>query len=233
MDEEKKDEETSKKEEKIEKFRLTKKQNRQLMWAIVLMASVILIVVLVPIIKQNFFDKFIYLNLDWQKTKLGDIPFYSTQIPVTDKQGQIIGSYSMNFRKDPRKLDIEINNEDLIIFKKEKIVYISFDPDMDVCGADNTIALMNLAGFLRDFANFNVSSAVTNKEYADLNKLAYVTCKNSPDNTVIILNSGNETKIKKEKGCYELTYNNCEVLEVTEKFELLILENYMSYFERK
>lgn len=213
---------------------INKKQNKQIMWAIILMASLILIIIFVPLIVKNFFNKFVYMNLDWQKTKLGDIMFYSTRVPIANLQGTITGSYSMNFRNDPRKLDnISVYVfEDWIEFEKDKPVYITLYPEMEAC-EDNSIALINLVGFLRDFAGLNVKSAVSKLDYAKKNNLSYVTCKNTPNNTVIYINSGTKTEISKiNPNCYEIIYNNCEIIPVTEKFMLIILGKYMGYFTR-
>ena len=140
----------------------------------------------------------------------------------------------MNFREDPRELeDVKVNMKDNIVkFKKNNTVYISLDPEMQAC-EDNSIALMNLAGFLRDFAGLEVKSAVNNKTFAEENGMNYADCENSPYNTVIYINSGNETSISEIGNCYQLIYSDCEILEVTEKFMLVILENYMSYFVRE
>jgi hypothetical protein len=140
----------------------------------------------------------------------------------------------MNFRKDPRKLNnIPVNvSKNIITFKKDKPVYISLDPKMEPC-EDNTIAFVNLAGFLRDFIGLDVKSAVSDEKYGKENNILYADCKNAEDNTVIYITSGNKTEIKENTNdCYELVYSNCEVLDVTEKFMTEILEYYMSYFVR-
>lgn len=239
--EKKEEKEKGKKETNSKKKRkkLSKKdiQNRQLMWAIILMGSIILIILFVPFITTNFINKFVYLNLNFQKTKLGDIFFYSTRVPIINNQEDIVDSYSMNFRNNPKKLEkIEFshpNDVGYIYFKKNEVVYISLDPEMEHC-EDTAIALIPFAGFLRDFAKQNVSSAVSDEDYANLNNISYATCENSPDNTVIYINSGAKTEIKKtERNCYELIYNDCEITKVTERFTLLVLEKYMSYFVRK
>jgi len=224
-------------EKKSKKLSKKEIQNRQVMWAIILMVSLILIILLVPFIVKNFINKFVYLNLDWQKTKLGKIFFYSTRVPIIDKEGNIVDVYTMNFRNDPRDLEkiefIPLEKDPDIYFRQDKTVYISLNPDMEAC-EDNTIALIPLAGFLRDFGGFNISSAVSDSDYARANNMTYAVCGIYPQNTVIYINSGNKTEIKKtEKDCYELTYSNCEIIKATEKFELLILEKYMSYFTRE
>ncbi len=231
--------EEKKRENGKKKKKLSKKeiQNRQIMWAVILMASIILIVVLVPFIVKNYVNEFVYLKLDFQKTKLGEIFFYSTKVPIADSRGKVIDVYTMNFRNNPRKLDkIEFshpNDVGYVYFKKDETVYISLDPEMEVC-EDNAIALIPFAGFLRDFAKQNVSSAVSDEDYSNSTGIPYVTCENSANNTVIYVNSGAKTEIKKTaKNCYELTYANCEITKVTEKFTLLVLEKYMSYFIRE
>lgn len=231
------------KEEKIEekKSKLTKKQkqNKQVIWLIILMVSIILIVILVPFITKNYINKFVYLNLDFQKTKLGELIFYSTRVPITSQEGKIVNEYTMNFRNNPKRLEkinfIPFENDvDYVYFKKDEVVYISFNPKMQVC-EDNAVALIPFTGFLRDFAKQDVGSAISNKTYANINNMTYATCETAGEkNTVIYINSGEETKIEKtSRTCYELTYADCEITKVTERFELLILEKYMSYFVRK
>ena len=222
------------KKRRIIKITLKKKQSKQVLWAVILMLALLLIVLGTPYVIKNYFNKFVYIKLDFEKTQLGNIKFYSTKIPVANAGGDIIGVYSMNFRNDPRKLEyIDYDVPDnKIKFKKENVTYISFNPDMKACG-NTTIALMNLAGFLKDFGNLNISSAVTYYDYAMDNNLSYITCENSPDNTVIIIDEGEKTEIKKISGeCYSITYNNCEIMPATEKFILIILEGYMDYFDR-
>lgn len=216
------------------KISLNKKQSKQVLWALILMIALLLIVLGTPYVIKNYFNKFVYLKLDFEKTQLGTIKFYSTKIPVTNVGWEIIGVYSMNFRNDPRKLEYIGHNIDdnKIEFKRENATYISFNPDMKACD-NTTIALMNLAGFLKGFGNLNISSAVTYYDYARENNLSYVTCDNSPDNTVIIIDEGEKTEINKiSDRCYLITYNNCEIMQVTEKFMLIIIEGYMSYFDR-
>ncbi len=225
------------KKDKEKKKKLSKKEirNRQVMWAVILMGSIILIIVLVPFIVKNFVNKFVYINLDWQKTKLGELTFYSTRVPLVDKSWKITGFYSMNFRNNPKKLDSYVKTElsgGEVGFNTGEVVYISLNPDMEAC-EDNIIALIPFAGFLKDFANLNIKSAVNDEDYAALNDMIYATCENSRDNTVIYINSGEKTEIRKSSPtCYEITYSNCEITQVTEKFVLIILENYMSYFVR-
>jgi len=231
--EEKEDEKDEGKEKEIKRKKaLRKRQNRQIMWLVVLMTCLILIIVLVPYVKKNYFNKFDYIGLEFQKTQLGNIIFYSTRIPIVNSQGQMAGDYTMNFRSDPRELgNISVTVwENLISFEKEKEVYITLYPEMDIC-EDNAIAIVNLANFLGDFGGLSIKSASSKKDFADANNVPYVTCQNTPNNTVIYINSGEESRIRKvNENCYEIIYEDCEILPVSERFIMVILEKYMSYF---
>ncbi len=235
MDNEKKDEEN--KEEKIKKIGLTKNQNKQIMWAVILMVSVLMVVILVPIIKVQL-GKFVYAKLDWQKTKLGEIDYYSTRIPAgqPDEFGNYVGNFFINFRNDPRKLDEEINMKKtttMPIFTRDKVVYISTGKMERNCH-EGIVATLTLSGFLRQFALMNVSSAMGDKEIANETGFPYITCFNSPKNTVINVIEGNETRIiQTSPDCYTLEFKDCEVIEVSEKFILEIIKGYMKGFVKK
>ncbi len=211
------------------------KQNKQILIAIILMLLVVAMIFLVPYVIQNYFNKFDYINLDFTKTKVGNVVFYNTLIPIVDENGKIIQDYGLDFRSDPRKLEyIEANipTEELKVLRNVK-TYISISPDIKQC-EDNGIAMVSLSRFLGGFARLDVKGASTNSSYAKEFNLTYATCKTNPNNTVIVIQSDNQTKIEKtQKNCYELSYTNCEIIPVTEKFNLMILEQYMSFFERK
>ena len=211
-------------------------QNKQIKWAVFLMVGIILIVVLFPFIKNNFIDKFDYKGLVFQKTQLGELIFYSTRFPVVSGTGQVIGDYSINLRNDPRDLEyIPINvTEGRIAFSSDgreySEVYISLNPFMEVC-EDSGIALFTLSGFLAD-SGLEVKSAVTDKAYARDNNLTQRWCETGHFDTVIVVTEGDQTIINEiQDYCYEIQFKDCEILQATEKFMLIILEEYASRFE--
>ena len=211
-------------------------QNKQIKWAVVLMAGIILLIIVVPFVKTNFVDKFEYKGLVFQKTQLGDLIFYSSRFPVLSVTGNVIGNYAVNFRKDPRDLeDIPVNlRSDRIDFTLKNSreygpVYISLNPRMKAC-EDSGIALLELSGFLRD-SGLDVKSAVTDKNYAKENNLIQRWCHNSGFDTVIIITDGNETAINEiAPNCYEIVFNDCRILEGAERFMLSVLEEYARRF---
>src|SRR3989344_2201721 len=118
---------------------LEKIQNKQIKWAVFLMLFIILIIVIVPFVKTNFIDKFNYKGLVFQKTKLGELIFYSAKFPVVSVTGQVTGDYAVNLRNDPRELEyipINVTDEKIdFVVEGDKYgdVYISLNPFMEVC----------------------------------------------------------------------------------------------------
>ncbi|MBR9704887.1 hypothetical protein GOV12_05725 [Candidatus Pacearchaeota archaeon] len=230
-----------KEEEDKEKSDVSKKYNSQVFWAIFLMAALIIIILLVPYLNNKLFNKFNYINLEFTKTKFGEVPFYSTNVPTTTvapitgafiSMDEVSGGFELNLRHDPRKLEyIPVNISDNTVLFKGRYVYLTMNHDDKPC-EQNIISAVTLTNFLIDFAKKQVRGAVTDKEYAEEMGVEYMECDDSNRDTVIYIREGDETKIvKTSPTCYELVYNSCEVFPVSEKFILTILEGYMSFFE--
>ena len=77
------------------KENVKEKQNIQVKWAVVLMLALIFIIVAIPFIIREV-NKFDYIGLEFQKTQLGELIFYSTRFPVVGVQVQVIGNYAIN-----------------------------------------------------------------------------------------------------------------------------------------
>ena len=215
---------------------INSKQESQIKWAVVLMVGLLVIVLAVPFISENFINSFDYGGLNFQKTQLGDLIFYSTKFPVVSLTGNVIGDYAVNLRKDPRDLDNVLINisDDMIKFstdgKNYGPAYISLNPFMEMCG-DNGIAVMELAGFLRD-SGLQVNSAVTDKAYARDNNLTHRWCDSAGFDTVIVVSDGEENAITEiDNHCYKIEFKDCEVLESVERFILIILGEYAGRFD--
>lgn len=213
--------------------KLTKKQiqNNQVKWALVLMASIIIIIFLVPYVIKNVINKFDYIGLDFYKTKAGDLHFYTTKIPLVNVQGFPIGDYQISFRNDPRELEsIEtIIPGNKVEFEKDLPIYISIPNDAPVCD-ENIIAVIGLTNFLDRFGTLTVKGAMHGEFELEV-ETPIVTCETNPNNTVILLKTGDRTLLRKiTKNCYEIKYNGCEINMATEKFILTIMEKYMERY---
>jgi len=219
-----------------QKENLRKKQNRQMMIAVSLMIIVIIIALGIPLFIQTFINKFTYINLHFQKSITGNLVLYSADVPVIDNEGEIVSSYFVNFRNNPKELqEVEMDDrikEGGVKFIENQIVYISLNPDMEKC-SDNTLAMFILGGFLKD-AELDVKSAFSDKEKAEEAGIPYKDCKDSTSNTVIKVTSGEETRINQmSSNCYEIVYADCEIVKGVERFNLAILEEYMGHFAKK
>ena len=216
---------------------IEKMQEGQIKWAVFMMAAIVLIIVVVPFVNNNFIKQFDYNGISFQKTQLGEIQFYSAKFPIVTGTGQILGDYAVNLRNDPRDLvdiPVEVPEGNILfnIIRKggEGVyapTYITIDPFMEVC-EDSGIALLTLSGFIKD-SGPEVSSAVTDKAYARDNNVTHKWC--DPLSTVFVVTDGEETKISQiQPNCYKLEFKDCEVLKVTEKVVLNVLEQYADRF---
>ena len=207
-------------------------QNSQMKWIFFLMVGLIIIIVGIPFIITNFINNFDYQGLTFQKTKLGDLTFYSTQFPVMGPTGNAVGTYEVNLRNDPRDLaKIPVTTRDNKIYfaidrNKYGTAYISLNPFMEMCEGDTVIAMATLSGFLKD-SGFAVVPAYTDKAYAAQHGALSRWCHDDGFDTVFVVTDGNETAINElGPSCYELQFKNCEVIDVSERVILSVLEEY-------
>ncbi|MEN9626224.1 MAG: hypothetical protein RL557_552 [archaeon] len=211
---------------------LIKKQNSQLKWALFIMVSFLIIIVAVPYVHMNFINTFHSHGLTFQKTKMGELVFYSTKFPVISLTGKAIGNYAVNLRNDPRELRTVstnvTNNTVRFTLEGEKFapVYITLNPNMKIC-EDTVISMAGLSSFLIN-SGLNVSAAYADKEYAKQQNATYRWCDTSQFDTVIYVTDGKETVIKEiYPHCYQIEFTDCEILRASERFQLIILEEYM------
>jgi hypothetical protein len=171
-------------------------------------------------------NKFTYQGIGFERHYVGQIELYTAQVPLKDSLGQITGYMAIDFRNDPRELrGISVDTPGGIGFVKDKLTYVSYG-DLKQCG-NNTLAAANLGIFLSD-AGIDKKGALDNESYANNTYIPYVNCQTHPDNTVILVKSGNETRIEQTaKNCYELISKDCEIIRATEKFELAVLDQYL------
>jgi hypothetical protein len=172
-------------------------------------------------------SNFTYHNLEFTKTKEGKIDFYIATLPLKNALGAQVAEMTIDFRNDPRTLkNIQVNTSDKINFVVNKKLYVSLNSPLTKC-EDNGIALVNLGRFLATIGQ-DVKSATANNASATKD-FAYITCNNTPTNSVIIVQNGVENKIeRKSTNCYEITAKDCDILRVIERFELQILDDAMN-----
>jgi hypothetical protein len=219
---------------KSELDKIKKEQNKQVFWFIVIVFGLIICSFFGFYFKENYIDNYNYYELRFTKTKLGDLIFYSTRVPVL-KDGKISGTYAMNFRNDPRKLEyINVSvPDDKINFYATKPIYLAIDKDLKSCDM-TLISLSVVSDFLNGFGKMEIYPALMDKNLAKESNISYATCESNLYNTVIEIKSGNETKIEKIKdNCYKIQFADCEVNQVSEKFIIEILKRYMVNYNKQ
>jgi predicted nucleic acid-binding Zn ribbon protein len=192
---------------------------------------IILICVIAVFLRYNS-NNFKYAGMEFNKNYMGDITFYTAKVPAIDAYGNIQLYKEIDFRNDPRKLrDVTVDVNGSIKFIKNNMVYVSYG-EMEQCG-NNGLAATNLGIFLST-TNLNYKGALDDPDYINSTAIPYVNCQTHPNNTVILIKSGNETKIEKTSdNCYEIVFKDCEMLKATEKFEVIILDQYMKEITKK
>jgi hypothetical protein len=205
------------------------KINKEFWIALAIIAVCIIVAVIIAMNSKDA-GKFEYKGVIFKKEYTGEILFYTAYIPVFDKQDRIEKVTTIDFRNDPRTLDIKLDFTGRIKLLDDKQIYVSYG-ELEQC-EDNGIAAINLGRFLSN-GGVNVKGATMDKNLST-DTTPYVTCETHANNTVIEIKKGSETAlIHKKENCYELTYKNCKILQATEKFELILLEQYMKDVSKK
>ena len=217
-----KEESREKVEEKKEEISENKSLNKQVKW-VVLTSLIIVIGTLFSLWIVEESKKFDFGGLSFHEEMFGNIKLYVSNIEGQDISGNNI-KFSFVLRNDPRKLDIPINANINFLSSGEKVVSLNLTSGIDNCD-NSSIASFSLGYFLNNLG-IKPITAFTDKKTAEEKEGLYVDCETNPGNTVIILTAGNKTEINqdlKNPDCYTLVFNNCEVMQVVERFEMAVL----------
>jgi len=156
----------------------------------------------------NSTKNFEYKGVKFNVVKAGEVRFYHTSFPIVSNGRNI--DYNVYLRKDPRKLkDVNFDGElellEMIVLENNE----SF-----VCDGDGGIAILNFQQIVGALG-------------AEVIKDPNATCDSLGRYTFIRLKSGDKTSIEQfGPSCYEITINNCEILDGTERFLNEILFEY-------
>jgi len=191
-----------------------KSENKILKNFLIWLGILILIFILIALI-INSMRHFEYNGISFSFIKEGEVIFYHTAFPMYSKiTGQHIINYNIYLRNDPRKLENipfegEINLLEMMVINNTE----SF-----VCGGNGGIAMYNLQQIFKSFG----TSLMTDSN---------ATCDSQGRYMFVKIQPGNLTSIEQfGPACYNLNVNNCEILEVTEKF---IIETFIKFNEIK
>ena len=192
---------------------IKKTQNKQLVWIVGVMIALILVFLITNSIFRNL-NKFEYNDLTFTKTKLGEIDLYHYYYYFDDEEQ--IYQNNIYLRNDPRVLDAIPVEGGNIVYPRGRLVYVTSNNTGLLECPESTLAVAQLANFLTN--NQLTVRAGTLIEEEARNEAKHITCEIRPDSPVIEISKGSETKIEISDTCYRITANNCEILEVVERF---------------
>lgn len=168
-----------------------------------LFIGIVLVVFVSWILFSYFQSTFDYHGVKF--AKVNEIAPYMTSLPVKSGitgQASQETTYGFYLRNDPRKLDA-IPFDGKLTFLKNVVMNSTGDIK---CGGMGVIGTANMA---------NLYSIIGSRVVRDPN----VSCDDTGRYTFIQIEAGNETKIKQIGNfCYLLTFKDCEVLQVTERY---------------
>lgn len=189
----------------------------KLYWVLGAMAGIFFLFFALSYFFQGL-NNFEYQGLSFTKEYLGEIPLYRYSYnSVTGSAIQEAAPVTLLLRHDPRENNVPIDGE--IEFFRGKFVYLGINAEgLSQCPY-STLSIATLSSFISSNGFTSRAGTVNQTEAAEQN-LTHVTCEGHPNNPVLIIQAGDESKITKDGNCYTLQAANCEILQVVEKFEV-------------
>jgi len=185
--------------EAVGKDQINKENN--LLKIILIVIGVILVIFLATYFAVQASKTFNYQNKTYDIMDEGNVRFYHTSFPWEINKQKVI--YNVYLRKDPRQNEKNVPFEGNLVVAKAIVLNNGGDFN---CEGKGVIAI----------ANFNqIFTALGATVMSDSN----ATCDKQGRYNLITIKAGNETKIEEySPRCYTFYVNNCEILDVTERF---------------
>lgn len=204
------------KREQTFKESINYEKNKELYWVLAGML-VILAVLLVSSSIFRSFNHFTYKGLSFTKEKFGEIPVYHYYYYFTNESSKQQYQYNLYLRDDPRKNNVSVQGN--IEYPYGNTIYVSINgTDLTGCPmASRDIG--TLSAFLVNNL-LPIKAGTPNREEAKASNLTYIDCSTNPNNVVIKIQSGSETKITEQNNCYIISISNCQTTDAIEKFEV-------------
>jgi hypothetical protein len=170
-----------------------------------------------PYLYHQFFEKFNYAGISFEKIKNKNIVFYHGVFPI-----KVYAYHNLYFRNDPRINKIPINTN----FTLSRNVSISIEPEATSC-TDAILGQSLIGQFFNSFPWVKKVEVATNDlDFSKLQNWSYVTCNNaSKDHTVFIVENSEKPSIEKGNtdNCYTLNVGKCEYLKTMERLAIGIV----------
>jgi len=209
---------------KNEKISQNEKTAMMAFWIIVIIIAIIISYAIFYSVRNR--PNFTFEGLNFYRVNEDAKIVYQTNAGyVHPKTGKVTNYLAFRMNQDPRRLGkFSENFKDAeIIFNKT--AYVSLAEPMANC-SDSFLALWNLAVLIKMLGS-EAKSATFNESTVRAN-VPYITCENSTENTVLIIKNGAANSITQiSENCYELAYKDCDIIKVTERFQINLIEKLM------
>ncbi len=226
------------KKQKVKKKQKIKKKERvnkkRLAWFLVIVTVIALALLFFSFKEQilgslNIFSsEFKHNNITWHKEKFENLTLWTTPLSIYRISENKTYLWTIYLRNDPRKLDkISVD----IIDMPSKKLYVAFDGSVFHCN-DTMISAWTLGEFF-GVLGINASGAVTDAELLDLSNISngleekVKTCADAKEDANVVLlkeGKGEKSRIYQDNYCYILEIANCEIIEVSERFILGLID---------
>ncbi|MEM4271673.1 MAG: hypothetical protein QXD13_01115, partial [Candidatus Pacearchaeota archaeon] len=161
-----------------------------------------------------------YGGMTFTKGTFGSVILYRTSYNVVSADGRA-ARYELYLRTNPKENNVPVEGK--IFYPAGRTVYTAVNESGLNCEL-TLVAISELGQFLA--GNLLKTKAGTlDYERAISENITYVSCEKYPENTVIIIKAGNETKITNKEtnvsgkeNCYTISVANCEIVPAVEKF---------------
>jgi len=159
----------------------------------------------------------IYKKMNFEKEINSGVLMYKYARTFKGLDGSIT-RYSLYLLNNPKENKVPFNAN--INFVPERTIYFSINGEGITQCKYSSMAVGKLSEFLTLYkmGGFNVTIATANATLAAEKNVTMADCSTHPNDNVVYLSGGPETKVSQEGNCYKIEAANCEIEEAVEKF---------------
>lgn len=158
-----------------------------------------------------------YKGIVFEAEKYGTAIVYHYSYFYKQPDGQAI-KYNLYLHSNPAKNDVPIDAQ-IVYPEYGDEVKLSIDSGKLLNCSESARAVGILSEFLVS-NGFKIKVGTTNVNLSMGNNITYMTCETHPNDFMISLSTGNETRVVQQGNCFKIEANNCEIEKAMEKFVL-------------
>lgn len=167
---------------------------------------------------SSYKERINYKGLTFVKDKFQGIPVFTCSYYIDYNSGTMLHNLYLRINPRENKIPVTGTGFDALVKSKNQSVFLSINSTgLSTC-PDSQVSVAELVQFLV-YNNFPVRIISGNANYEDsiLRNQTYVTCDMYKNNSVILLQSGAESSVRKEGNCFILTAARCQLVQPVEK----------------